>query len=987
MRPRSTIVLVLLTLIPGVLQAQTTPVVGLRDNQPGVHALTNARIVVSPGNVVSNGTIVLRDGVIEAVGANVNAPADARVWDMSGRTIYPGFIDAYAAVGMRTELSEEELADERGAVYWNPQVRSGVDAALDFAVADTAGPLAMRNQGFTVALSVPRLGMFRGQAAVVSLGRGSVAERVIRPAVAHSLVMSRDRQLGGGYPSSGMGAMAFIRQTLLDAQWHTRTSAAYQQNPVGMRRPEANVALLALRPVLDGAQPLLVETGDEEEALRALRLADEFDLNVWLRGSGSEYQMIDRFRGLDVPLILPVDFPQAPDAATVEQSLGLDLGELRHWRLAPSNPALLAQAGVTFALTSDGLADRSRFLPNVRTAVQRGLAPDVALAALTTVPAGLLGIGRTHGTLERGRVANLVVADGDLFSGTGDIESVWVDGQEFGARAPARLDTRGDWRITSVGDVRLDGTLELRGTASNLSGEFVAEGQQVQLSSARLGGETNRLHIAFPGDVLAHEGTIRMSGTATENSLSGWGEFPDGSRFNWTAERVGAAPAAAADDAPETPGGPPVLPGDLDVAAIEFGRTSIPAQPEHVLVRNATLWTMGGPGRIENADLLVTRGRVAQVGQNLSAPSGAQVIDGTGKHVTPGLIDPHIHSGASGGINEGGNAIVPEVQLGDMLTTDNIWIYRQLAGGLTTAHVMHGSANPIGGQNEHIKLRLGAGPEELKFDGAPRTVKFALGENPKRNPNRYPNTRMGTEQIIRDHFLAAREYERARAEWERSGEGPEPRVNLRMEALVDILNGDILVMSHAYRQDEMLMLMRLAEEFGFRIHAFHHGVEAYKVAPELAAHGAAAAVWSDWGAFKIEAYDNTTYNARILYDAGVLVSLHSDDSQIASRMNWEAAKMLRTGLTEEQALGLVTINAARLLGVDERVGSLEAGKDGDFVIWNASPLSMEAHVEQTWIDGRRYFDIEEDQRTRAEVERERAALIQMIPAARREGGR
>jgi imidazolonepropionase-like amidohydrolase len=296
--------------------------------------------------------------------------------------------------------------------------------------------------------------------------------------------------------------------------------------------------------------------------------------------------------------------------------------------------------------------------------------------------------------------------------------------------------------------------------------------------------------------------------------------------------------------------------------------------------------------------------------------------------------------------------------------------------------VMHGSANPIGGQNQHIKLRWGALPDQLKFEGAPRTVKFALGENVVRSPNRYPNTRMGVEQIIRDHFLAAREYERTHRDWQRSRQGPQPRIDLRMQALVDILNGDILVMSHAYRQDEMLMLMRLAEEFGFRIHAFHHGVEAYKLGPELAAHGAAAAVWSDWGAFKVEAFDNTTYNARILMDAGVLTTLHSDDSQIASRMNWEAAKMLRTGISEEDALALVTSNTARVLGIHNRVGSLESGKDADFVIWNGSPLSTETRVEQTWIDGRRYFDINEDRQLREQVERERSQLIQAIMAPR-----
>ena len=283
------------------------------------------------------------------------------------------------------------------------------------------------------------------------------------------------------------------------------------------------------------------------------------------------------------------------------------------------------------------------------------------------------------------------------------------------------------------------------------------------------------------------------------------------------------------------------------------------------------------------------------------------MIDGTGKHVTPGLIDPHIHSGVSD-VNETGATIVPEVYMGDVLTHNNIAMYRQLAGGLTTAMIKHGSANPIGGENVIVKMRWGSLPEDLKLEGATRTVKFALGENPKRccYEGRYPRSRMGTQEIIRDHFLAARDYRREWQEWEKTKKGLPPRRDLRMDAILDILDQKLLISSHGYRADEFLALIRLAEEFGFKVMAIQHGVEAYKIAPELAKAGVAAAVWSDWGAFKMEAYDATKYNARILMEAGVIVSLHSDNEQIASRMNWEAGKLLRTGLTEEQAMTTVT---------------------------------------------------------------------------------
>jgi imidazolonepropionase-like amidohydrolase len=999
MKVRTLLAASLAVLLPAAASAQTAPTTGLRENPPTVHALTNARIVTAPGRVLESATLVVRNGLIEAVGQNVRVPADARIWDMAGRTLYPGFIDAYADVGMRTELTDEQREEQRGAIYWNPQVRANIDAIDDFAAADTARPKALRSAGFTVAMTVPRIGLFRGRTAVVSLGEGTVADRVIRPNVAQSMTLWRDNQAGGGYPTSAMGALTFIRQTFHDADWHARAHAAYQRSPQTMQRPESNAALQALTPAMRGDLPLVVETRSEEEVLRVLGLAREFPLSLWIRGSGGEYRLVDQFRGMNVPLILPINYPQAPDVARSEQTLNLSLSQLRHWQLAPENPARLASAGVRFALTSDGLRDRSQFLPNLRGAVERGLPVETALAAITTVPATYLGIERTHGTLEAGKVANIVVADGDILtSNSARVEAVWVDGRRFDVTAPAGADPRGQWRVVAIGAEGVEGTLTLTGSRNQLSGTFAGQGAEARLTTARVSGEAAQLQIAFPGAALGHEGTIRMAGSATATGLAGWGELPTGRRFNWAAERIGDAPPAdppargpnVAGSGDGTgaggPGGtrPRVTSFLIDDTrpAMEYGRTGIPEQPRHVLVRGATIWTMGPQGRLENADLLVTEGKVVRIGQNLQAPSGAQVLDGTGRHVTPGLIDAHLHSGASGGINETGSAIVPEVRLGDVLTIDNIWMYRQLAGGLTTAHVMHGSANPIGGQNQHVKMRWGALPEQLKFEGAPRTVKFALGENVVRSQNRYPNTRMGVEQIMRDHFLAAREYERAHAAWRRTRQGVQPRIDLRMQALVDIMNGDILVMSHAYRQDEMLMLMRLAEEFGFRIRAFHHGVEAFKVAPEIAAHGAAAVVWSDWGAFKVESFDNTTFNARVLTDAGVLTSLHSDDSQIATRMNWEAAKMLRTGLTEEQALALVTINTARVLGIDSRVGSLEAGKDADFVIWNGSPLSTESRVEQTWIDGRRYFDVEEDRRMREQVERERSQLIQQILSQR-----
>ena len=417
-------------------------------------------------------------------------------------------------------------------------------------------------------------------------------------------------------------------------------------------------------------------------------------------------------------------------------------------------------------------------------------------------------------------------------------------------------------------------------------------------------------------------------------------------------------------------------------------RNSRPDQPEALVVRDATIWTSGPDGRIEGADLLVRRGRVAAVGADLEAPAGAIEIDASGKHVTPGLIDAHSHTAIQGGVNEGSNIVTAEVRIADVVQPESISIYRQLAGGLTVANMLHGSANAIGGQNGVIKLRWGAPPSELLMAEARPGIKFALGENPKQSnwnqdERRYPQTRMGVEQVIREHFRKALDYRREWREHE-AGTGRDrvpPRRDLQLEALVEILEGRRDVHSHSYRADEILMLMRVAEDLGFRIACFQHVLEGYKVADELAAHGATASTFSDWWAYKYEVIDAIPHNGAIMENRGVVVSFNSDSSELARRLNLEAAKAVRYGgLAEEEALKLVTLNPAIQLGAEEHIGSLEPGKDADFVIWSGSPLSTYSIVEQTWIDGRRYFDRAEDLELRRLVAAERDMLLKKARA-------
>ncbi|HNM26681.1 MAG TPA: amidohydrolase, partial [Saprospiraceae bacterium] len=375
----------------------------------------------------------------------------------------------------------------------------------------------------------------------------------------------------------------------------------------------------------------------------------------------------------------------------------------------------------------------------------------------------------------------------------------------------------------------------------------------------------------------------------------------------------------------------------------------------------------------------VSDGKIRQIGKNLSAPAGATVIDGTGKHLTAGIIDEHSHIAASRSINEGTQESSAEVRIGDVIDSEDIDIYRQLAGGVTSSHILHGSANPIGGQTQLIKLRWGFAPEELKFRNWTGQIKFALGENVKQSNwgdnfrSRYPQTRMGVEQVYIDYFTRAQAYARLKKS------GAPYRTDLEMEALQEILEGRRFITCHSYVQSEITMLMRVAERFNFRVNTFTHILEGYKVADKMARHGVGGSTFSDWWAYKMEVRDAIPQNAAIMSAQGITVSINSDDAEMARRLNQEAAKSVEYGgMKEEDAWKMVTLNPAKLLHVDDRVGSIRVGKDADLVLWNDNPLSVYARAEQTWVDGILFFDRAEDARRQIQVQQERNRIIQKM---------
>jgi imidazolonepropionase-like amidohydrolase len=975
--------------------AQTTPQFGIRDKTPHLSAFTNARIVISPTKSLDSATLIIKDGRVVSVTQGLAVPPDAKVIDLDGKTIYPGFIDPYTDYGLpKTEKSKWQRGQRPvykgkriGANAWNDAIHAEVDWVNEFKP-DSSEAEKFLKSGFAVVQSARMDGIFRGRSFVTTLGRGLPNDLVLLPRSTHFVSFDKGSSTQQ-YPNSLMGSIALIRQTLYDTDWYQKAHTAYLADHT-QEMPEFNSAIEALAEYRES--PFVFETKDKLSLLRADRVAREFNRAFTHVGSGDEYTHLAHVKATGATLILPLDFPPKPEVTTLEDELDVTIGELRHWNTAPANPALLADEGVTFAFTTHRLKKKADFLTNLRKAVKRGLDRQTALAALTTVPAQLCGIAELAGTLEEGRLANLVITDGDIFEDSTKLYATWVAGEEHEFIDLEQVDFRGDYNLTTD-ELRLQ--LSLSGKLSKPSATVSRD--SIEISLEHLTFEKDKLHFSLPLDSLGSSGVARFTGRKKDNRLLGLVKLPNGDKADWIADLISpkltdseeaTTDTDTSDAVPESEPPDPIL-TRLTYPNIGYGFEELPG-PENVLIHNATVWTSDSQGILESADVLVIDGKFTAIGSDLSVPENTRVIDATGKHVTAGIIDEHSHLAISGGVNEGTHATTSEVRIGDVVNSDDVNIYRQLSGGVTTSQLLHGSANPIGGQAQIIKLRWGHTPEGLKFRGAPPTIKFALGENVKQSnwgdnfKIRYPQTRMGVHTSIKDAFQAAREYEtdweqyRSLSRRQRERTIP-PRKDLQLDALVSVLNSEMFIHCHSYHQTEILMLMRLAEEYGFTIQTFTHILEGYKVADEMAAHGATASSFSDWWAYKFEVYDAIAYSPCLMAERGVVTSVNSDDAELARRLNQEAAKsVMYCDMPEEEALKMVTINPAIQLKIDDRVGSITVGKDADFVIWNTNPLSVYAGVEQTWIEGRKFFDKESDLKQRQLIKQERAALIQGV---------
>lgn len=971
-------------LFASLLQAQETfQVNGVGDKRDGCYAFTNATIVKDAQTTLTNATLVIRDGKIVAVGTGVNIPKDAVVVDCKDKYIYPSFIDIYSDYGMPQAQRQQGgggfnfnqpaqlTTNQKGAYGWNQALKSDVQAYKIFS-ADESRAKPLRDMGFGTVLTHQKDGILRGTGTVVTLANEPDNFLVVKEKAASLLSFNKGTSTQS-YPGSLMGTIALLRQTYLDAQWYKNNPAA-----AGLQGDGVNITLKyfneqqSLPQILDPA----ARGGDDFwSLLRADRVGDEFGVQYILKATGKEYQRIKEVVATKAPLIVGLNFPAAMDVEDPNDARLVSLADMKNWELAPTNPGAIEKAGISFALTSADLRDARTFMANLRKAMENGLTEKAALEALTKTPATWLGVYDKVGSIDNGKLANFVITTGPVFGERTTLLQNWVQGVKHAVNESAWNSASGLYTLTTNSSKGTNTyTIDVK---SNSAATVIAK-------------DTVNATFSFDGKVVKFSfapekrsrNNIRFSGFNNGGGdWNGMGEDAEGTRMTWTAKLNSTKPDTATARTRPTP---PNRIGKTMYPFTAYGTDSTLPQQGTYLIKNATVWTSEKEGKLEGADVLVKAGKIARVGKNLSDAS-ATIIDGTGKHLTAGIIDEHSHI-ASASTNEGAQSVTSEVRMGDNLDPDDINIYRQLSGGVTTSHILHGSANTIGGQTQLIKLRWGVNDEELKFKNWDPFIKFALGENVKRtsstNNNRFPDTRMGVEQVLTDAFNRAVAYEKSM-----KADPKGTRRDLELDALVEIMNKQRFITCHSYVQSEITATMRVAEKFGFRINTFTHILEGYKVADKMKAHGANASTFSDWWAYKVEVTDAIPYNAYIMNKVGLNVAINSDDAEMARRLNQEAAKSVKYGgLTEEEALRMVTINPAKMLHVDDRVGSIKVGKDADLVLWSDNPLSIYAKAEKTMVDGTIYFDREKDAAMRKQVLAERTRLINKMVGEKR-GGR
>lgn len=989
---------VMLILSASSMAQDFTPENGVHDPKNTTYVLTGCRIVVSADKTLPIGMLVVKNGIIVNVGLVEIPPRDAVKIDLKGFTIYPSFIDMYSTDGMpkmkpkpwNPKPQIESL--KKGPYYWNQAMHPEVNAYELFDDAQFKNKEAFLKAGFGAISAHQGDGIMRGSAVLMSLSSEPTSENVIKAEVANHLSFSKGSSKQT-YPSSQMGSIALIRQFIYDAKWFDGLSEVNKEN-ISLKEGLANLKL-----------PQVFGVSDKLEILRAAKIAKEFNLEIFVKGAGDEYERFEEIKKSGAKLIVPLKFPAPFDMTDPYAARYVSLADLKRWEMMPYNPYILYSKGVKFALTTDGLKDKSEFMKNLKKAISCGFPKEEALRSLTETPAKFLKVDDRIGTLENGKIANFLVVKGDLFEG-GEIYENWSGGDRKRFKDVTLPDLRGVYDLNLnniVYELKIAGEFE-KPTASidvfsiktNSAGVSKMDTTKIK---CELQFEGLQMSLMFETHDQNYDGLIQLNGSFHPGLgiLDGTGILPDGSWISWGAIQSSKHKEEAKTTEKEM----------VDTAAVSamtypnmaFGFSELPKQ-ETFYIKNVTVWTNEEAGIVEKGSVTIRGGKIIAVNSG-GAPGGATVIDGSGKHLTSGIIDEHSHIAISKGVNESGQAVTAEVSIRDVVRSDDINIYRQLAGGVTCAQLLHGSANPIGGQSALIKLKWGFAPEAMLLDDSLTDgfIKFALGENVKQsnwgdfNTVRFPQTRLGVEQVFYDAFIRAKEYKKSWEEYYNMTEGKRsrtnaPRKDLELDALSQILEKTRFITCHSYIQSEINMLMKVADSMGFTLNTFTHILEGYKVADKMKAHGAGASTFADWWAYKYEVKDAIPYNAAILHEMGIVTAINSDDAEMGRRLNQEAAKVVKYGgISEEDAWKMVTLNPAKLLHLDEQMGSIKVGKDADLVLWSDNPLSIHAKVEKTFVDGMLLYDWQRNVELEKRDQLERKRIIQLMLKAKNKGAK
>ncbi len=941
---------------------------GVKTTENSTFAFTNATIYVTPNEVIKKGTLLIKDGKVIGVGKSAKIPNGTKTIDLAGKSIYPSFIDIYSDFGIKKPKRQTsgfggtQYSAEREGYYWNDHIRPETNPIQEFKF-DSKKAKEFVNAGFGVVNTHLHDGIVRGNGLLIALNsKATNAYRILDTKSAQYLSFEKSNKSKQLYPGSRMGAMALLRQVYNDADWYANGN---------MKNKDMSLEALNSNKNL----PQIFETGNHLDALRADKVGDEFSIQYTIVGSGDEYERIADIKATNANFIIPINFSVAYDVSNPLLAKQISLQDMRKWNQEPSNLSVLSKNGVNFALTTHKLKSIKSFHKNLQKAIKYGFDKEKALAALTTIPANIIG-NSSVGNLNTGSHANFIITSGDVFDAKTTLYENWVQGSK---------------NIINNMNVRdITGTYMLN--VNNKNYDLVISGKGAkQKAEVKVGDDKIKSTFSFKNDWISinlndNGHYTRMLGKTinASNVMQGTAYDTKGNETSWSAskkvvkDKKKASKKKKKDEDVFT-----VFP--ISYPNIGFGNFEQP-KTQTILIKNTTIWTSEDDGILENTDILLEDGKISKIGKNLKSRK-AIVVDGTGKHLTAGIVDEHSHIAASA-INEWAQNSSAEVTIEDVVDPNDINIYRNLSGGTTSIQILHGSANPIGGRSAIIKLKWGENADNLIFKDSPKFIKFALGENVKqanwgdKSTIRFPQTRMGVEQLFTDYFTRAKAYDDVKKR------GKPYRKDAEMETLAEILNKERFISCHSYVQSEINMLMKVAEKFDFNINTFTHILEGYKVADKMKKHGVGGSTFSDWWAYKYEVNDAIPYNAAIMHNAGVTVAINSDDNEMSRRLNQEAAKTIKYGgMSELEAWKTVTINPAKLLHIDDKVGSIKVGKDADVVLWSNHPMSIYATVEKTIIEGKVFFDRAEDAKKREAITEEKSKLINMMLKEKMGGGK